>query len=111
MLNQQQDYTRRQVRNVVDDLQRKGDLKIEVLDRIAGLGIKADDMYGILQMVTDKLVELMFDSQDRLGGRSASAKRSSKANQIKLPAGARLHSPVVQGIGQTSSTTPTISTS
>ena len=63
VLNQQEGYTRRHVRSVVDDLQRKGDLKVEVLDRSAGLGIKADDMAGILQMVTDKLVELMFDSK------------------------------------------------
>lgn len=61
--NQQQDYTKNQIRNAVDNLQRTGDLKIEVLDRTAGLGIKADDMAGVLQLITDKLVELMFDSK------------------------------------------------
>lgn len=59
--NQQQEYTRRQLRNIVDQLQQSGDLKVDVFDRSAGLGIKADDMAGILQVVTDKLVELMFD--------------------------------------------------
>jgi hypothetical protein len=59
--NQQQDFTRRQLRDVIDDLQRSGDIKVEVLDRSAGLGIKGVDMGGILQIVTDKLVELMFD--------------------------------------------------
>ena len=83
VLNQQQGYTRRHVRNVVDDLQRKGDLKIEVLDRSAGLGIKPDDMSGILQMVTDKLVELMFDSKT---GWAADPPREAvlEGDQIKL---------------------------
>src|SRR5438128_2693053 len=40
--NVQQDYTKTQLRNAVDNLQRDGTLKIEVLDRTAGLGIKAD---------------------------------------------------------------------
>jgi hypothetical protein len=83
VLNQQEGYTRRHVRNVVDDLQRKGDLKIEVLDRSAGLGIKPDDMAGILQTVTDKLVELMFDSKT---GWAADPPREAvlDAGQIKL---------------------------
>jgi hypothetical protein len=82
VLNQQQEFTRRQLRNVVDDLQRKGDLKIEVLDRSAGLGIKTDDMAGILQVVTDKLLELMFDHKS---GWSADPQREAaiEANQIK----------------------------
>jgi hypothetical protein len=80
--NQQQDFTRRQLRKVVDDLQRQGDLQIEVMDRSAGLGIKADDMAGILQVVTDKLVELMFDHKS---GWSAEPDRETavEANQIK----------------------------
>jgi hypothetical protein len=59
--NYQKDYTKRQVRKVVDDLQRNGVLKVEVLDRTQGLGLKAADMEAVLQMVTDKLTELMFD--------------------------------------------------
>lgn len=80
--NQQQDFTRRQLRSIVDDLQRTGDLKIDVLDRSVGLGIKADDMAGILQVVTDKLVELMFD---HTSGWSADPQRETavEANQIK----------------------------
>src|SRR5207247_3422851 len=50
-----------QVRKVIDDLQRKQALKIEVFDRSVGLGIRATDMEAILQVVTDKLIELMFD--------------------------------------------------
>lgn len=80
--NQQGGYTRRQIRDIADDLQRNGDLKIEVLDRSAGLGIKADDVAGILQVVTDKLVELMFDHKS---GWAANPERETavEVNQIK----------------------------
>jgi hypothetical protein len=79
--NQQHDFTRRQLRDVVDQLQRSGDLQVDVLDRSAGLGIKADDMAGILQVVTDKLTELMFDHKS---GWSADPTREAavEANQI-----------------------------
>lgn len=79
--NQQQQFTRRQVRNVVDELQRNGGLQVDVLDRSAGLGIKSDDMAGILQVVTDKLVELMFDPKS---GWSAEPQRETavEAKQI-----------------------------
>jgi len=52
-----------------------------VLDRSAGLGIKADDMAGILQLVTDKLIELMFDSK---AGWAADPEREKavEANQL-----------------------------
>ena len=59
--NSQQGFTRRQMRDVIDQLHRDGTLKIEVIDRSAGLGIKNDDMAGILQLVTDKLTTLMFN--------------------------------------------------
>lgn len=59
--NSQEGYTRRQVRDVVDQLHRDGTLKIDVVDRSVGLGVKSDDMSGILQLVTDKLTTLMFN--------------------------------------------------
>ena len=80
--NVQKDYTKTQLRNVVDKLQRTGTLKIDVLDRSAGLGIKVDDMAGVLQLVTDKLVELMFDSKT---GWAVDPQREAavEANQIQ----------------------------
>ena len=80
--NVQRDYTKTQLRQAVDNLQRDGTLKIEVLDRTAGLGVKADDMAGVLQLVTDKLVELMFDSKT---GWAADPQREAavEANQIQ----------------------------
>jgi hypothetical protein len=63
-------------------LQRDGSLKVEVLDRSQGLGIKAGDMDGILQTVTSKLTELMFDSK---AGWAAEPERETavEANQIQ----------------------------
>ncbi|MDD3528368.1 MAG: hypothetical protein PHS77_00695 [Gallionellaceae bacterium] len=80
--NVQKGYTKRQLRKVMDDLQRNGTLKIEVLDRTAGLGLKASDMEGILQVVTDKLTELMFD---HTSGWAADPPRETavEANQIQ----------------------------
>lgn len=59
--NAQKGQTRRQIRDIVDQLHRNNTLKIEVVDRSAGLGIKDGDMAGILQLVTDKLTTLMFN--------------------------------------------------
>jgi hypothetical protein len=61
--NFQKGFTRRQMRRIVDELQQNGSLKVEVFDRSKGLGVDAKDMDGILQLVTDKLTELMFDQQ------------------------------------------------
>lgn len=79
--NWQKDYSRRQVRKVIDDLQRNGTLKIEVLDRTAGLGISAKDMEGILQVVTDKLTELMFDHKT---GWAADPQREAAVEQNQI---------------------------
>jgi hypothetical protein len=59
----QQDYTKRQLRKIVDDLKQDGTLTIDVFDRTAALGIKAGDLDAILQLVTDNLIELMFDAE------------------------------------------------
>ena len=61
LANSQSGFSRRQLRSVMDQLHRDGTLKIEVMDRSAGLGMKTDDLAGILQLVTDKLTTLMFN--------------------------------------------------
>lgn len=80
--NVQREFSRRQVRRVVDDLQRDGTLKVEVMDRTQSLGIEAREMESILQLVTDKLTELMFDHET---GWSADPPRevAVEANQIQ----------------------------
>lgn len=81
IVNVQKDYTKRQLRKVVDDLQRDGTLKVEVFDRSKSLGIDSKSMDGILQTVTDKLTELMFDHTN---GWAADPPREAavEANQI-----------------------------
>jgi hypothetical protein len=61
--NQQQGYSKRQMRQVVDELTKNGSIKVDVFDRSAGLGIKTSDMDGILNIVTTKLTEIMFDTK------------------------------------------------
>lgn len=63
MKAKQEGYNKKQIRQVIDDLQKKGGLKVEVFDRSAGLGIKTSDMDGILSLITNKLTEIMFDSK------------------------------------------------
>lgn len=61
--SKQKDFTKKQIRNVVDDLKRTGGLKVDVFDQSAGLGIKASELEAILSLVTNKLTELMFDTK------------------------------------------------
>jgi hypothetical protein len=82
IFNRQKGYTKRQVRRVVDELKRDGVLEVEVLDRSQSLGVDASDLEGILQLVTDKLTELMFD---HTAGWAADPEREAavEANQLK----------------------------
>ncbi|NOT33912.1 MAG: hypothetical protein HOP12_07055 [Candidatus Eisenbacteria bacterium] len=80
--NTQKTYSRRQIRDVVDKLKHDGTLKVEVFDRSQGLGIKNDDMAGVLQVVTDKLTQLMFDAST--GWSSSPARETAvESNQIQ----------------------------
>jgi hypothetical protein len=80
--NYQKKYTRRQIRDIVDELKRDGILNVEVLDRSKGLGIDTSAMDGILQVVTDKLTELMFDTQNGWA-KDPPREVAVEANQIK----------------------------
>lgn len=60
--NRQIGYSRQQVRDIVDELNQDGTIEVEVFDRSQGLDIKTDDVEKILNVVTDKLTDLMFDS-------------------------------------------------
>lgn len=59
----QKEYTKRQMRKITDEMVQDQKLNIDVFDRSAGLGIKTEDMSSILSLVTDKLIELMFDAE------------------------------------------------
>jgi hypothetical protein len=61
--NFQEGYTRDQVRKIADELAQTQMIKIDAFDRSTSLGVKADEMKAILSLVTDKLIELMFDAK------------------------------------------------
>ena len=59
----QEGYTKRQLRKISDELIQNQVINIDVFDRSKGLGVKTDDMAAILDIITDKITELMFDSK------------------------------------------------
>ncbi len=59
----QQGYNKEQIRKITDELIKSGSIKVDVFDRSSGLGIKSGDMEGILSVITNKLTEIMFNSE------------------------------------------------
>jgi hypothetical protein len=56
-------HKKEDIRKVVDDLVRSQAIKVEVFDRSAALGVNVKEMEGIVSMVTDKIIEAMFDTK------------------------------------------------
>ena len=63
VFNRQSGYDRTQLRQATNDLIQDQTIRVDVFDRSAGLDIKTDDMQAILDLVTNKLIELMFDAE------------------------------------------------
>lgn len=63
LYNDQEGFTKTQLRKISDELVQKQVLKIDVFDPSAGMGVDAKSTEKILDLVTDKLIELMFDAQ------------------------------------------------
>jgi hypothetical protein len=62
VFNKQKSYTKRQVRNIVDELVRTGDIKVEVMDRLPeDTANKA--MQSLVDMITGKLTDIIFDTK------------------------------------------------
>lgn len=60
--NRQQRYNKRQIRQIVDELVRTGDIKIDVLDRMPeDAANKA--MQSLVDLVAGKLTEIIFDTK------------------------------------------------
>jgi len=66
VFNMQQGYKKRELRNIVDELVRSSVIKIDVLDRSTGLGVDAKAMDRVTNLITDKIVDLMFDHKTGL---------------------------------------------
>jgi hypothetical protein len=65
MINMQKGYKRRQLQKIVDEMVRSAVIKIEVTER-TGLDIDTKSMDNITNLITTKLVELMFDTETGL---------------------------------------------
>jgi hypothetical protein len=63
IFNQSEGYTKDEIRKVTDKLVRDQTIKIQSFDRGAALNVNTKDMEAILSMVTDKLIELMFNAE------------------------------------------------
>ncbi|MDD7887311.1 hypothetical protein [Flavivirga sp. 57AJ16] len=61
--NVQSGYTKSEVRKVADQMIQDQVINVDVFDRSEGLGIDTKDMQGITDIVTEKLIELMFDTK------------------------------------------------
>lgn len=61
--NLTQGYTKREARRIVDELHQDGAIEVDVYDRSEALGIESDDLAKVLDIVTDKLIEVMFDTE------------------------------------------------
>lgn len=61
--NKQEEFNKRQMRDIVDELTRKGDIKVEVLDRSKGLQLQGASMQALVDTITSKITELMFDAK------------------------------------------------
>jgi len=60
--NKQEGYSRKQVRKIVDELVRTGDIKVDVMDRMPeDTANKA--MQSLVDLITGKLTEVIFDQK------------------------------------------------
>jgi len=79
--NRQKGYRKEEIRKQMDEMVREGVIEVDITDR-AGLDIDSSQLSGIMTLVTDKLVNMLFDTTQGL---------SKLPEQEKIPAN------VVQG--------------
>jgi hypothetical protein len=63
VFNEQGGYERSSLQEAVNELIQDQKIKVEVFDRSEGLGIDTKDMAAIVDLITNKLIELMFDAK------------------------------------------------
>ena len=59
----QKGYNKRQLRDITDEMAKEGAITIEIADRSKGLSIDNSSMQAIVDLVTTKLTDLMFDAE------------------------------------------------
>ncbi len=62
ILNRQKEYTKRQLRDIYDEMVRSGVIKIEILDRMPE-NSKAKAMERLTEMASEKLTKIIFDTK------------------------------------------------
>lgn len=63
VINNQKAYTKQELRDISDEMVQNQVINVEVFDRSEGLGIDTKDMQSIVDVITDKLVDVMFDTK------------------------------------------------
>ena len=66
ILNKQQGYKKRELRDITDEMIREAVIEVEIFDRAEGLGIDTTAMRRVADLVTDKLVDIIFDTENGL---------------------------------------------
>lgn len=61
--NFQEGFTKQEMRRITNEMVQNQVINVDVFDRSEGLGINTKDMQSIVDVVTDKLIELMFDAK------------------------------------------------
>ncbi len=79
--NKQAGYSKSELRKQTDEMVRNGVIEVDITDR-NGLGIDSSQLSGIMNLVTDKLVNMIFDTSQGLS---------------KLPEQQKIPSNVVRG--------------
>lgn len=82
VFNKQEGYTKDEIRNVTDKLIRDQVIKVQSFDRGASLNVSTKDMDNILNMVTDKLIDVMFDPTK---GWAKDPERVASVGQNQIP--------------------------
>jgi hypothetical protein len=78
----QKGYAKRQLRDITDEMQKTGAITIEIADRSQGLSIDASSMEAIVDLVTTKLTDLMFDAE--MGwAKAPSREQAVESGQLK----------------------------
>ncbi len=63
IMSEQEGFNKNQMRDITDKLIQSKAITVDVFDRSSGLGIKTDDMQAIVDLITNKIIELMFDAK------------------------------------------------
>ena len=80
--NKSEGFTKDEIRNISDKLVRDQVIKVQSFDRGAALNVNTKDMEGILSMITDKLIELMFNAEK---GWAKDPERVAAVGQNQIP--------------------------